>query len=336
MSYADVEASLVYSRRVFGEHVELIDNGNIQNGAELVQKMDNHIHTMSDLLGQPVPQGRSVWVRGPLLSCTAKAVGSWAICKDSQDAELDRLDRHEVAHTLMTRLCGPDNHPSSLLCEGWAEFQSRSTDDMILHLKNMADRGDQYALMDLVSPEYYDRGISAVYSHGGPLVTYLIERYGPETFFELYRDVRQPTFLQESEQILGDSWASVEKDFWQWLDDEAVRCGPVAEPVPAPGTIILSDAVNPDEWQTVLSAYRESRSRMSKWPKHFTIQAVYTRNGERVIQTEAVFDDGEVWVRERWFDPVFTQFIAVTSAHRIALFRESDGVQRLAESGGHL
>ena len=205
--------------------------------------------------------------------------------------------------------------------------------EMILELKKTADQGNQYTLMELVGPKYYDRPIPAVYTHGGPLVAYLIERYGPETFFKLYRDVRQPTFLKESERILGDSWASVEIDFWQWLDAEAASYGLVTEPSLTSGTIVLSDEVNPDEWQTVRDAYSKSRSRMSNWPRHFAIKAEYSQDEKLKFLTEVIRDNDEIWARSRDFDSKITDFVAATPEHRIALFRENDGIQRLAESG---
>ena len=335
MSYADVEASLFYSRRVLGKHVELIDDGNTPNATELVREMDDHIKAMSDLLGQPVPPGRSAWVRGTLLAFDGRALGSWAIC-DTQNAELDYLDRHEVAHTQIFRLCGPDNDPSLLLAEGWAEYQSEPTADMIRSLKNAADRGDQSSLMDLVSPEYYDRPIGAMYSHGGPLVAYLIQHYGAETFFKLYRDVRPPTFLADSQRILGDSWESVETGFWHWLDAEAERQGLVDEPSSsiAPGTITLSDAVNPEDWQTVVRSNSESRSQMSKWPTYFALEADFVSNGRQAGKVEAVRDGGDVWQRYRHTqsDLRYTEFLSATSAYQCVLARDSAGVLRTVDA----
>ena len=328
MSYADVEASLAYSRRVHGKHVELIDDGDTPNAAKLVREMDDHIQSMSDLLGQPVPPGRSAWVRGKLLWFDGRAVGPWAIC-DTQNTELDYLDRHEVAHTLIFRLCGPDNDPPSLLAEGWAEYQSVPVDDMIRTLKELADGEEVSPLSDLVSPKYYDRPIGDMYTHGGPLVAYLIERYGPETFFELYRDVRQSTFLSDGHRILGESWASVESDFWNWLDVEAERRGLLGEPK-ASFTITLSDDANPEDWQTAVRANQESRSQLSKWPKYFAMEAEFNRNGKRGSTVEVVRDNGDLWQRNRYSlgDSSYTEYLKVTSTNQCVLLRDSDGIQR--------
>jgi len=119
-------------------------------------------------------------------------------------------------------MCGPDQDPPAIFTEGWAESQSRNRADQIRGLAKGRREGRAYSLQELVKPAGYDQ-VSAAYCaywEGGPLVHYLMHRYGPGTFFRLYRDVRRETFHDDCRAILGDSWETVEEGFWKWVEAE--------------------------------------------------------------------------------------------------------------------
>ena len=179
---------------------------------------------MAARLHIPVPTTKGRWVRGPLLGMHGNASISWAICDANHDsAELTTLDRHEMAHVFMTTSGGFDQDPSMLLCEGWAETQSKDRNDLILDLDEKARIGSIYTLQELIGPDWYGRSDGPVYHHGAPLCIYLMEHYGVEKFWALYHGVRHTTFAADWERTLGDSWKSVEDNFWKWLPSEAAK-----------------------------------------------------------------------------------------------------------------
>ena len=125
-SIGDVEARWRYPRWTYGQHVILLDDNRAPEPAKLVAQMDEHIEQMAARLHAQIPATKARWVRGSLLGMHGNAAISFAICDANQDsAELTSLDRHEMAHVLITALGSVDQDPPMLLCEGWAETQSQ-------------------------------------------------------------------------------------------------------------------------------------------------------------------------------------------------------------------
>jgi len=261
----DLEARWRYSRWTPGRHVVLLDDGRTPQTAQLVERMDEHIEQMSNLLHVPVPPGTARWVRGPLLGKHGIALVSWAICDMGEPVgDLTPFDRHEMAHVAMARMGDADQSPPMLLAEGWAESQSKDRADLILGLAQRLDQDTYYTLQELISPEWYGRSAGPAYSHGGPLVVYLLEHYGPEKFFRFYHGVRPATFPADCERILGDPWPVVEEQFWQWLETEedkiAARQGEKdGAPNQTTGVVELADSVDPKLWQAIVDGYRAAR-----------------------------------------------------------------------------
>lgn len=266
-SVMDLEARIRYPRWTRGRHAILLDRGETPEARRLVAEMDAHIEAMASLLGQPVPDSELPWVRGSLAGRSGIAVGLWALCGDeTAPAEVTYLDRHEVAHTLITALAGADHYPPFLLIEGWAESQSLDHDLMITTLRDNRLMGDCYSLEELVDDRWYYTGNGPVYWQGGPLVIYLMEHYGPEKFFELYRGVHPRTFHADCERILGDSWERVESDFWEWFDLEVKRVeqeGHGADDIP-PTRVILGEGASERDWKDLVDSYRTALPDL--WP----------------------------------------------------------------------
>lgn len=261
-SLADAEARWRYPRWTQGRHVVLLDDGQTPEPEKMVKQMDEHIEQMADRLGTSVPTEPARWVRGKLLGQGGRALYSWAVCDvGGEHGELTRLDKHEVAHVLMTMAGNSDQYPPMLFAEGWAESQSKDRAEMILNLAQQLERGTNYSLQELISPEWYGRSYGPVYNHGGPLVVYLMEHYGPEKFFSLYHGVRPETFSADSERILGDSWPVVEEQFWEWLAAEADQIAAAREEPEAVSSMTaddvqLAESVDPEHWQTIVAGYR--------------------------------------------------------------------------------
>jgi hypothetical protein len=255
----DVEARWRYPRWTRGRHVVLMDDGRAPSPEKLVAEMDDHIQAMADLLGQPVQNLEFPWVRGSIFGFHGCALGLWAMCgnQSKNPGELKGVDRHEVAHTFITGLSGPDQYPPGLLVEGWAVTQSRDRNKQVRNLAEERKQRRAQSLQEFVRPEGYRRGGVAVYSQGGPVVHYLIERYGGETFLRLYSGVRRDSFHRDCRAILGDSWETVEEDFWEWLDAEDELLAE-ADAEQAEVHVELAQSVDPADWQALVEGYREA------------------------------------------------------------------------------
>lgn len=303
---ADVEARWSYPRRTRGRIAVLIDDGRTPSPEKLVAQMDRHIQAMCDLLGQPVPEGELPWVRGSFLGFNRVAISSWAFCgQDKDPGELTRLDRHEVAHTLITVLSDPDHNPPSLLSEGWAESQERGRDVQIRYLAEKRKVGLAFSLEELVEPDMYRRG-GAVYWQGGPVVLYLIQRYGPESFFRFYSAAREDSFFEDCQATLGDSWQTVEKDFWKWLEAEEELLAEADAKRPEVAHVELAPSVDPADWQALVKGCREA----GKDPEPLPTNTAFVLEGEQVeekieapgviectkLEFRAVFEGRQFWI----------------------------------------
>jgi hypothetical protein len=308
-SAGDVDARWRYPRWTRGKHVILHDDGQSPAPENLVAQMDEHIEQMAIRLHAAVPNHIARWVRGPLLFMRGRAIISWAICDDNnQDlVNLTSLDRHEVAHVLITALCSVDQDPPMLLCEGWAETQSKNREDLILELANATAT---FTLQELVGPKWYDRSEGPVYSHGAPLVVYLMEHYGPEKFLQLYGGVSSATFPDDCERILGDSWPAIEKQFWLWLESEAaaVRRTRGEDKLPPSKTaddVQFAKSMKPSDWKAIVAGYRSAWAKRPPMPKScaFACEWIYTApsqdsggNSVREKDTmECVVDGDRLW-----------------------------------------
>jgi len=219
--YFEIEASWQYPRLTEGEHVQLFDSGKLENPEQLTLQMDEFIQQLLQSLDAEPTRWKSAWVRGKLFGQTGRAVGLWAICSVDKDSEqLAWLDKHEVAHTVITSLCEIDQDPPMVLAEGWAVANSQPRTEVLQRLLSKRQQNSTWTLTELVSERHYGRSRGPAYHHGGPLVIYLLEQFGGKKFLQLYGTVRRPTFLSDAEQVLGVPWQKVDADFWIWLVDQ--------------------------------------------------------------------------------------------------------------------
>ena len=227
LGMARVEANLRYPDRYAGRHIDLFQAANAGDRNDKVRgwvkAMDRHVDILANRLERSPSDERIAWVRGELLGMNGRAIGGVAICNGSRDGPR-YLDYHEVAHCVITLMAGPDQYPPMLLAEGWAEAGSsadfkRRRQVLIDELGQQVVDGRSITLRECVSTARYGRSAGSAYSHGGPFVIYLLERFGGRVFFRLYREVRPATFFRDAEQILGTGWDELERDFWAWLEE---------------------------------------------------------------------------------------------------------------------
>jgi hypothetical protein len=340
----DIEARWRYPSWTRGRHAVLIDDGRAESPEKLVAEMDRHIEAMADLLGQAVPNDEFLWVRGSIFGFNGRAIHLWAICAPASDpAEIVYVDRHEVAHTLITALCGPDQDPPCLFAEGWAESRSTDRGDQILRLARARKDGRALPLQELVAPaEYHRMGPDWAYWEGGPLVHYLIERYGPKTFFRLYSGVRCDTFQDDCRAILGDSWETVDEGFWKWVESEAGKLAqsrPKRSAATTTGSVEFAKSVNPADWQALVAAYREGTKDFRPFPSN----AAFVLEADRIekkagdpgpdnrthSECRAVFEGQQFWIFDNnVFSANGERFLMATPARRASLVRDKSGVLR--------
>ncbi|MCG8448727.1 MAG: sulfite exporter TauE/SafE family protein [Pirellulales bacterium] len=343
----DIEARLRYSRWTHGKHAILMDAGQTPNAERLVTEMDAHIVAMAKLLGQPVPDYKYPCVRGSLFGRNREAVLLWALCGQPDDPdELTYLDRHELGHTLITTMGGPDQDPPFVLIEGWAESQSADRNYQITDLVKKRKNGQAYSLEELVGPDWYGTGDGPVYWQGGPLVHYLMEHYGPEKFLELYTGVRRPSFHADCQKILGDSWATVEENFWPWLEAEAseiAKQNPAPEEQPTPkAEVKFADGVDPADWQALVTQYQNTKEQSDTLPKNLAFLAEVDRTvtDEKMGLTKqpahfelwAIFKDKHLWIAEN-YSGYADQFLMIADRQSARLWKHESGVMRGSVKG---
>lgn len=328
---AELEAWWRYPRRVEGQYVELVDANTTGNAQALLEELDAHIVRLAKELDAPIPPGKVAWVRGDLLGfgSPGRAIISLAIC-DRGPSELGYVDYHEVAHTLITRMAGPDQDPPMLLAEGYAQSHSSGSpeQDRIDAISGLASArmGDRtVSLADWVSPENYGRSYGPAYSHGSPFVLFLIERYGGPKFLELYTQCRRETFVADFEGIYGKKFADVESDFWSWYDDQA-QMPEVSQPEEQRSAEIkLAEGVDPELWERVVEATRGQTLMLDDLPPTIAIAADVVKDGKPRIITRFIRERDRCWIRsESHFDSHYVEWLYDSPDQRMALFKTDD------------
>ncbi|WP_146524742.1 hypothetical protein [Novipirellula artificiosorum] len=330
-------------RSVTGRHVVLLDQGQSKNPRDLVAQMDAHLEQMAARIGQAPPQQMIYWVRGSILGIDGFAVGPWAFCSRNEDAAtLTPLDRHEVAHSLVFTLSGPDQNPPHLLVEGWAESQSNDDKAMIESLQRDRSVHRHHRIDDLVQHPYYGASRGPTYSHGGPFCLFLMQRYTPETFFKLYRGVRRDSFRSDAERVLGDPWLEVESQFWMWLKSEAEQISKerFVQDGRFENVIEFDEGVDREQWETLVE-----KCSLAEWTDHSIPHDVsyavdLSFKDKRQHRTplidrhlKAVFDRQQCWITESQTPPTSERFLMITGEKIADLIRHQDGLVTGSSAG---
>jgi hypothetical protein len=205
----DVDARFRYPMRTLGEKVEMISPPMPATQArDQVAAMDRHIRSLEARLGRST-EWTVRWARGPVLGEQGKAPGGLSIGSRPgewwADAEgLTPTDRHEVAHGMIASFCRRVSDPPSVLIEGWASANMGSDPiEKARILKHGWERGHGFTLRQLTGEEWYGQHESPAYLYGGPLVDFLLCRFGPEKFLELYTTCGRTTFDADCRRILS-------------------------------------------------------------------------------------------------------------------------------------
>lgn len=126
------------------------------------------------------------------------------------------LDRHELAHAVITQQRPITADPPMLLHEGWAESQSGATSsELAARAIREHESHPELRIANLFEPDWYHYDSGAVYSYGGALVDFLIRRFGSAKFVALYNRCQPATFAADFQAVYGQRLADVEAAFWR-------------------------------------------------------------------------------------------------------------------------
>ncbi len=230
LALADAASRVLYQQRTEGRHVVMIHSGILDSPRKDVALMDEHLQRIQELLGRKM-RSKVYWVRGPLLGITARGGMGWALGSPDTDwhepGRLPYLDLHEAAHAIIGTLDRSDYHVPldhdvpAILAEGWAETQSNYPDKFLVQRAwNQRRRGLTLSLRELTSRDMYRRHRGPAYDQGSPLVQYILEQFGPETFFELHITCRRTTFEADCQRILGLDLDQLDRAYWNYVKQQ--------------------------------------------------------------------------------------------------------------------
>ncbi len=283
-SLMDLDARLVYPQRTAGEKVVMISAPMPEARARaLVAAMDRHVRALEARLGRTT-RGTIHWVRGPLFGIERRAL--MGLCMGSRpgeeaaDAEgLASIDRHEVAHCVLTSQCSPRFDPPAVLTEGWAQA-NQGTDpvDQARSVRDNLSLGNGFTLRQLAGPDWYDRHEWAVYLHGAPLVNFILRRFGPERFLLLYTTCSQSTLESDCRRILGLDLDGLDAAYRADVERMATPNGSIEQR--RLGRIRLAPDVDAAEWKAFLADYFAAAARMLAPYHHIRLTTVTTRSAD--------------------------------------------------------
>ncbi len=233
-SVMDLDARFRYPQRTVGEKVVMISAPMpVDEARAQVAAMDRHVRALETRLGRATT-GTVHWVRGPLLGIGRHAV--IGMCMGTRPGEeppdadgLAATDRHEVAHCVLTSHCTARFEPPAVLTEGWA--QANQGDDRVEQAIRAWEgrlQGNDLSLRQLTGPDWYDRHEWPVYFQGAPLVNFLLDRFGPERFLQLYTTCGKSTFESDCRHILGLDLDGLDAAYRTDIERRATEGIPVA------------------------------------------------------------------------------------------------------------
>jgi hypothetical protein len=184
--------------------------------------MDRHVAYLAAKIGRPL-RSKIHWVRGSLigqgnLSFFGLALGSTKSPVNWQQPD-GNLDRHELAHAVITQQRPVTADPPMLLHEGWAESQSGvPRSNLVAACQQQHDHDPNLSVADLLGPKWYHRDSGPVYTYGGAFVDYLIRHFGAGKFVEVYNRCQMDTFEADFHAVYGEPLSRLETSFWQEIN----------------------------------------------------------------------------------------------------------------------
>lgn len=260
----DLQARWLYPQRTAGTWVTMVAAAT-QDARAQVAAMDRHVDALLARLGQsetwPI-----VWYRGPLSGLKECAIYDVAFGSETDRRRLGadgltEVDRHEVAHCVITRNYTTRSDPPRILLEGWAQAnQGTPVETLASTAWDDHEAGRSRALRELVTPEWYWYSGTEAYNQGAPLVNYLLRVYGPERFLKLYTTCGQATFEADCRAALGIGLDELDAAYWADIERIARSSGPPARVWLK--SLKLAPGVDPAAWDAFLNDYFAAAARL--------------------------------------------------------------------------
>ena len=285
--FLDLEARWFYPERTPGKWVTMV-GAPVANAHDQVAAMDRHVDALLARLERPTTWP-ICWYRGSLFGLGGHALENMALGAEvgqftPESDGLTRLDRHEVAHTVIEGLRSPTNDPPRLLSEGWAEAnQGTSAEELARQAWTDRQDGRSLTLRQLVAPNWYWYSGPEAYSQGAPLVNYLLRVHGPERFLKLYTTCGQATFEADLQRTLGISLDDLDIAYWAEIDRLAdAAASPTEHWLKG---LTLAPGIDPAAWKSFLTDYLAAARQVVAPYDHVRQTATY-RNGTDADRAE--------------------------------------------------
>jgi hypothetical protein len=252
----DLEARWFYPQRTPGKWVTMVGAKAEDAGAQ-VAAMDRHVEAALARLDQSATWP-IVWYRGPIFGLQRCGIYDMAIGSEVGQYQrgtdvLRDVDRHEVAHCVITRNYTARSDPPRVLMEGWAQAnQGTPAEELADTAWNDREKGWSLTLRQLVAPDWYWYSGPAAYNQGAPLVNYLLRVYGPERFLKLYTTCQQTTFESDLRASLGVGLDELDAAYWADIE-RVVRTGPPARRWLK--GLKVDPGIDPATWDSFLADY---------------------------------------------------------------------------------
>jgi len=256
-SFFDLLTRFLYPVRTGGETVVMIAEP-MPGAPGQVAAMDRHIKAVRARLGGVATNRRVHWVRGSLMGIGGHAI--YGMCMGSRpgeqpaDAEgLTWLDRHEIAHCVLSSFMPTSIEPPSVLTEGWAQA-NQGDDEQAVAVRALESRqqGQSIPLRELTGPVWYNRHHWPAYFQGAALVNHILRKHGPEKFLELFRTCGRTTFAGDCQRVLGVSLDELDGAYWADVEQLA---GNEATPVDRLRGLKTRPPVTPAAWSAFVDEY---------------------------------------------------------------------------------
>ena len=225
----EAELALRYPHKLEGRRAVMFHHGNLANPGEDLARMDAFLDELGHRYGREV-RTPIHWARGTAAGQGGASIYGLALGSDEDPVStegpgaaperagrgLQALDRHEVAHAVMSQWMPPGSDPPTLLSEGWAEAVAREgarPHPLDLVYGPLPPPGR--VLATLMGPDHYRQNSGLVYPIGHCLVRLLLDRYGHEKFFELYRTIRPGNVAQRFAEVYGTDVATIERELFE-------------------------------------------------------------------------------------------------------------------------
>ena len=167
--------------------------------------------------------------------------------------------------------------PPALLTEGWARANQGIDPVMLAYtVREKLDDGSALSLRQLAGPDWYDRHEEPVYFPGAVLVNFLLRRFGPEKFLELYTTCRQATFEADCRRILGLDLDGLDAAYRAEIDRLVSDAGPI-ERVRLE-RLRLGPGVDAADWKAFLAEYFAAAGRLLAPYHHARLSSVFERS----------------------------------------------------------